>query len=87
MAEALAAGPEAYKALIASAPEKYERGKREEVFIEEAVALIDEYSAGIPRKINNICDTALVIGFSRKLERIDADWIKRLIQTESGDGT
>ena len=36
---------------------------------------------------NNICDIALVIGFSRKLQGIDADWVERLIQAERGDGT
>lgn len=40
----------------------------------------------IPRKINNICDIALVIGFSRKLEQIDGEWMARLIQSERGDG-
>ena len=62
-------------------------GRREPMFTEDAVALIDEHSAGIPRKINNICDIALVIGYSRKCEQIDADWIRRLIQAESGNGT
>ena len=61
-------------------------GRREPIFTDDAIASIDEYSAGIPRKINNICDIALVVGFSRKLERIDAGWIKRLAQSESVDG-
>lgn len=61
-------------------------GRREPIFTEEAIALIDEYSAGIPRKINNLCDIALVIGYSRKLESLDAGWIRRLIEAESGDG-
>ena len=39
-----------------------------------------------PAQINNICDIALVIGFSRKLDNIDGDWMKRLIQAERGDG-
>lgn len=61
-------------------------GRSEPVFTEGAIELIDQYSKGIPRKINNICDIALVVGFSRKLECIDADWIKRLIQAEGGNG-
>lgn len=56
------------------------------IFTADAIGLVNGYSAGIPRKINNICDIALVIGFSRKLESIDADWMQRLIQAESGDG-
>ena len=61
-------------------------GRKEPVFSHEAVELIYEYSAGIPRKVNNLCDISLVVGFSRKLESIDADWVQRLIQTESVHG-
>ncbi len=55
------------------------------MFSPDALELVFEYSNGIPRKINNICDIAL-IGFSRKLDNIDGDWMKRLIQAERGDG-
>lgn len=61
-------------------------GREEPIFTEEAISLIDQYSAGIPRKVNNICDIALVVGFSRKCEQIDGDRIRRLIKAESGDG-
>ena len=60
-------------------------GRQEPIFAPEALDLVYECSEGIPRKINNICDIALVIGFSRKLESIDADWIGRLIRAEKGD--
>ena len=56
-------------------------GRKDPLFTEGAIELVDQYSEGIPRKVNNICDIALVVGFSRKLEHIDADWIKRLIGT------
>ncbi len=60
-------------------------GRAEPIFTADAVQLIvEEYSAGIPRKINNICDIALVVGFSRKLKEVDANWIKRLIRAEAG---
>jgi hypothetical protein len=49
--------------------------------------LIHQHTPGVSRKINHICDIALVIGFSRKLQGIDADWVERLIQAERGDGT
>lgn len=61
-------------------------GRSEPIFTEEAVALVDRHAAGVPRRINNLCDIALVIGFSRHLQQIDADAIARLIQAESGDG-
>ena len=61
-------------------------GREEPIFTSEAIEIVYEYSAGIPRKINNICDISLVIGFSRKLEQIDAGWLERLIRAERGDG-
>lgn len=61
-------------------------GRKEPILTESALELVDQYSGGIPRKVNNICDIALVVGFSRKLEHIDADWIKRLLQAEGGNG-
>ena len=60
-------------------------GRQEPVFSPEAVALIHDHAEGIPRKINNLCDIALVIGFSRKLSAIDADWMTRFIRAESGE--
>lgn len=61
-------------------------GRSEPVFTADALQQVFDYSNGIPRKINNICDIALVIGFSRKLAQIDGDWMARLIQSERGDG-
>ena len=61
-------------------------GREEPVFTPEAIELVFQYSAGIPRTINNICDIALVIGYSRKLASIDGDWMQRLIQSERGNG-
>jgi len=61
-------------------------GREESIFDLDAIDLICGYADGIPRKINNICDIALVIGFSRKLKAIDADWMQRLIQAENDDG-
>jgi general secretion pathway protein A len=60
--------------------------RTESIFTEGAIELVDQYAEGIPRKVNNICDVAVVVGFSRKLKHIDADWVKRLIQAEGGNG-
>ena len=62
-------------------------GREDPVFHTDAVDLIHQHTPSVSRKINNICDIALVIGFSRKLQGIDADWVERLIQAERGDGT
>ena len=61
-------------------------GREEAVFDAEALAAIHGYAEGFPRKINNICDIALVIGYSRKLEGLDGQWVDQLIRTERGDG-
>lgn len=53
------------------------------IFSDEAIGLIYKYSGGIPRKIVNICDLALLMGFIRKLERIEADLIQELIEKET----
>lgn len=61
-------------------------GREEAVFTDEALQQVHDYAQGVPRRINNICDIALVIGYSRKLESIDGDWMSKLIQSERGDG-
>lgn len=54
-------------------------GMRRNMFTKEAVEKIYEYSGGIPRKINNICDLSLLVGFSKKIELIDSEIIRQLI--------
>ena len=61
-------------------------GREEPTFTAEAIDLAHDYAGGIPRKINNICDIALVVGFSRELDAIDGEWMRRLIQSERGEG-
>ena len=41
------------------------------IFEEEALKEIYFYSTGIPRRINNICDLALLVGFGNGLKTID----------------
>ncbi len=43
------------------------------VFSEEALKLIHESSRGIPRRINNLCDLALLMGFQRELKLVGPD--------------
>jgi general secretion pathway protein A len=46
------------------------------LFTPEALAQIAESSAGVPRSINNLCFSALLSGFHRGLEVVDADTVK-----------
>jgi general secretion pathway protein A len=45
-------------------------------FTEEALAQIAESSGGVPRRINNLCFNALLEGFHRGQEIIDAELVK-----------
>lgn len=50
------------------------------IFTPEALDEIFIYSEGIPRKINNVCDLCLLIGFSTKEKVIADDIVKRVIK-------
>lgn len=49
-------------------------------FDEEAFAAIYEYTAGIPRKINSLCDRLLLMGFLEKLHRFGALEVNEVIR-------
>ena len=50
------------------------------LFEPEAVKLVSQYSAGIPRVINNICDNALLNGFAKSSPRISAPVLKEVLR-------
>ncbi len=50
------------------------------IFTSEALAQIAESSQGVPRRINNLCFNALLEGFHRGLEIIDAKLVKEAAQ-------
>ncbi len=54
-------------------------GLSEPIFAEAAYQLIYQASEGIPRRINNICDMALLAGFGARCEGIDAQVINDVI--------
>ncbi|MFH1201740.1 MAG: AAA family ATPase [Candidatus Omnitrophota bacterium] len=51
-------------------------GRHAPLFNDSALNTIYEKSGGIPRRINNICDLALLTGFGRKLALIDSPIIE-----------
>jgi general secretion pathway protein A len=55
------------------------------IFTPEAVDLIYEFSKGIPRVINKICDGALFAGFDSSTPKIDANIIRDVIAKEEID--
>jgi type II secretory pathway predicted ATPase ExeA len=50
-------------------------GAEEEIFRDDAYSEIYRFSGGIPRRINNICDLALLVGCAEALEKIDKEII------------
>ncbi len=59
-------------------------GVKEQLFTEDALTLVYEQSGGIPRKINTICDLALLFGFYEGKKKIDKKIIEEVICQSSG---
>ena len=55
-------------------------GVTEEIFTPEALESIYRYSEGVPRRMNNVCDLALLIGFSLKAKQIDDRIITKVVK-------
>jgi general secretion pathway protein A len=51
-------------------------GAEKEIFRDDALSEIYRFSEGIPRRINNICDLALLVGCAEELEKVDKEIIK-----------
>jgi putative secretion ATPase (PEP-CTERM system associated) len=61
-------------------------GGRHEIFEPEAVEMIFQASAGIPRTVNLLCDAALVYGFGYELNTIGTRVIEQVIRDKGGMG-
>lgn len=46
-------------------------GRETQIFTDEAVKLVFDFTRGTPREINNLCDLALLAGYTRKVTQID----------------
>lgn len=55
--------------------------ERENIFTKDAFELIFENSGGIPRRINQICDMSLFIGFGKEAEKIDGEIVKEVVNS------
>jgi general secretion pathway protein A len=66
------------RAYIATRMEK--AGQAINMFTLAAVDEIYNHSEGVPRIINNICDLALLVGFSLKIREIDLNTIRKVIK-------
>ncbi len=55
-------------------------GVQTEIFNKEAMEVIYRYSKGLPRKINNICDMCLLIGFGQEAKEINKELAEKVAQ-------
>ena len=55
-------------------------GREGSLFLEETFPLIHDKSGGIPRRINNICDLALLNGFGGKFKEIDVACLQEAVR-------
>lgn len=51
---------------------------RGDIFTHDGLEKIYELTGGVPRKINRICDMALLVGFAEQLKKIDGEVIVNL---------
>lgn len=56
-----------------------------EIFNEEAFGEIYAYSQGIPRKINNLCDLALLVGSAERVATINAELMRKIAADLRGE--
>ena len=54
-------------------------GQPRRLFTDEAVKLIFALTHGIPREINNLCDLALFVGYSKQLPEIEGKVIRQVM--------
>lgn len=61
-------------------------GRKKPLFTPEACAKIAEVSQGVPRRINILCNTALVYGYSAESKRIDLDLVEEVLSDKAEFG-
>jgi general secretion pathway protein A len=59
---------------------------RLDIFTDEAIEIISQYSRGIPRIINILCDTSLVYGYADNLRTIEKEIVENVIQERESTG-
>lgn len=55
-------------------------GAKKKIFSNEACAVIYYYSEGVPRRINNLCDFALVYAFADDKDSVEVDTVLMMIK-------
>jgi len=55
-----------------------------EIFSSQALALITEFSRGIPRVLNIVCDNALLAGYGESLKKIEVQHLQKVFENLEG---
>jgi type II secretory pathway predicted ATPase ExeA len=58
-------------------------GGRLDIFTQDAIEIIHERSGGIPRRINQLCDSTLLTGFGKDAKSINAELVQEAINSLS----
>jgi hypothetical protein len=61
-------------------------GGKPDLFTDEAVELAHSCSRGIPRLINQLCDTALVYGYAAQRSTIDLELMEEVVRDRLAGG-
>ena len=59
-------------------------GRTTTVFTDEAVKLIFDFTRGTPREINNLCDVALLVGYTKRAKEISERTVAEVIKDMVG---
>jgi type II secretory pathway predicted ATPase ExeA len=61
-------------------------GRAAPIFTEEAIKLIFDFTRGTPREINNLCDVALLVGYTKRVREIGDKIVAEVIKDMVGVG-
>jgi general secretion pathway protein A len=61
-------------------------GRGTPIFTDEAIRLIFDFTRGTPREINNLCDVALLVGYTKRVKEIGEKIIAEVIKDQVGLG-
>jgi general secretion pathway protein A len=59
-------------------------GRTDPIFTEEATKLIFDFTRGTPREINNLCDVALLVGYTKRAPEIGDSIVAEVIKDMVG---
>ena len=61
-------------------------GAKREIFTPDAFEEIHRHTRGVPRRVNNLCDMCLLIGFGIQAEKIDRAIVRQVIEDTAMPG-